>query len=434
MAAAPVLSSANMLSALFPRLAQSSQWLRFSRSSPTTSLLSSPAASPAVPAASISLGIPAILSDLWDSVLRAVPKKKTSHMKKRHRQMAGKALKDHLDINTCSGCGKPKRAHLLCPTCVSAHPVEIFSLAVTQTQLISSSGASSLKVHSTAPAAPEAGALAGGAVADFPIAQSIEGAHKIGCHHLTVSKDGRRLVSVGFGGEVKVWAFVEGMWVEEKGKGIGETKSASEIWAVALSADGEYLAATALDGHVRVWHLQSNGGEVSQIRDLETKGSFGMCIDLSADGRLTASGHANGNVYIFLNETGRMVHSLSGLVSPVRAVSFSPASKLLAAAGDSRVIQLYETSSGEQVATLTGHTSWITSLDWSHTGEFLLSSGLDGKVKVWSIERRACVATHSESDVAIWCAKWLPKVGGTEKFVTASAKGGLTFYREATGG
>lgn len=63
----------------------------------------------------------------------------------------------------------------------------------------------------------------------------------------------------------------------------------------------------------------------------------------------------------------------TGLVKPVRAVAFSPGGKLLAAAGDSRVIVLYDTSSGEQVAHLSGHSAWILSLDWSHTGEYLLS-------------------------------------------------------------
>ncbi|KAJ5936975.1 54S ribosomal protein L32 [Penicillium verhagenii] len=74
--------------------------------------------SAAIALPSISITIPPLLSDLWDSVLRAVPKKKTSHMKKRHRQMAGKALKDVQSLNKCPGCGQIKRAHLLCPTCV----------------------------------------------------------------------------------------------------------------------------------------------------------------------------------------------------------------------------------------------------------------------------------------------------------------------------
>lgn len=66
--------------------------------------------------------IPALLQDIWDGILRAVPKKKTSHMKKRHRQMAGKALKDVTALNKCSSCGRPKRAHILCPYCVQSKP------------------------------------------------------------------------------------------------------------------------------------------------------------------------------------------------------------------------------------------------------------------------------------------------------------------------
>ncbi|PYI18800.1 WD domain-containing protein [Aspergillus japonicus CBS 114.51] len=70
--------------------------------------------------AAVTLNIPGILSDIWESVLRAVPKKKTSHMKKRHRQMAGKALKDVKSLSTCSGCGQIKRSHVLCPNCVAS--------------------------------------------------------------------------------------------------------------------------------------------------------------------------------------------------------------------------------------------------------------------------------------------------------------------------
>ncbi|KAI5308203.1 hypothetical protein KEM55_006295, partial [Ascosphaera atra] len=122
------------------------------------------------------------------------------------------------------------------------------------------------------------------------------------------------------------------------------------------------------------------------------------------------------------------------LVEPVRTVAFSPGGKYIAAAGDSKIIVLYEVSSGEPAANFTGHAAWVTSLDWSSTGEYLLSGSLDGKVKVWSIERRLCVATHAESDQAIWCVKWLPKLNKTERFATTGASRGITFYREATGG
>ncbi len=129
-----------------------------------------------------------------------------------------------------------------------------------------------------------------------------------------------------------------------------------------------------------------------------------------------------------------MLHSLPGLVKPVRVVAFSPAGSLLAAAGDARIIGLYDVQSGEQVANLTGHGSWITSTDWSHTGEYLLSGALDGKVKVWSIDQKTCVATHSETDKGLWSVKWLPKVGRNQGFATAGSNGSIAFYREASGG
>ncbi|KAF4820605.1 putative 54S ribosomal protein L32 [Colletotrichum siamense] len=68
----------------------------------------------------INLNIPAWLGGIWESVLRAVPKKKTSHSKKRHRQMAGKALQDVKSLCKCPGCGQVKRQHVLCPTCTKS--------------------------------------------------------------------------------------------------------------------------------------------------------------------------------------------------------------------------------------------------------------------------------------------------------------------------
>jgi large subunit ribosomal protein L32 len=78
--------------------------------------LSTPFGALAIP----SLSLPSIpsLAEIWDGILNAVPKKKTSYRKKRQRFMAGKGLKDITSLNTCSGCGRVKRLHILCPYCV----------------------------------------------------------------------------------------------------------------------------------------------------------------------------------------------------------------------------------------------------------------------------------------------------------------------------
>ena len=212
----------------------------------------------------------------------------------------------------------------------------------------------------------------------------MKNAHKLGCHHIVTSAEGQKAVSVGFGGETIVWRYEEGMWKQE-GE-IAEASKAGEVWAVTLSSSGNFLAATTFDGRINVWDLDQGRAKVAEY---ETKGSFGMSIDMvrcpaniacliadpmqSTDGLYLASGHESGNIYVFSTQTGRMLHSLPGLVKPVRAVAFSPGGKLLAAAGDARIIALYDHRSGEQIANMTGHSAWITSLHWSNTGEYLLS-------------------------------------------------------------
>lgn len=157
---------------------------------------------------------------------------------------------------------KMSKQYLAEHTIDDAHRIDIYSLAVTPTQIISASGESSLKIHSTKEA-------------DFPIAQVLKNAHKLGCHHVVTSHDGRRAVSVGFGGEAKIWRYDEGMWKDD-GE-IAEAPKAGELWAVVLSAEGRYLAGTTYDGRINVWDLD-DGKKL--FVEYETKGSFGMSIDL----------------------------------------------------------------------------------------------------------------------------------------------------------
>ena len=124
--------------------------------------------------------------------------------------------------------------------------------------------------------------------------------------------------SVGFGGEIKVWRLhppspenTSSEWRLDWDLPPTKT-SGGDVWAVALSADEGYLACTTSDGRVHVWDLA--GRETVQTYETGARGggSFAMAVDLSRDGRLTAVGCESGGVYVFNNDAGRMVYSLSG--------------------------------------------------------------------------------------------------------------------------
>lgn len=124
MAAIQQLRTGSAFSSFLPRLSASMfsssfrSTVLFTQQARQPPLLSLPNLAVAIPAALQS--IPGLLGEIWDGILNAVPKKKTSHMKKRHRQMAGKALKDVTHLNKCPACGHTKKMHTLCPQCMGS--------------------------------------------------------------------------------------------------------------------------------------------------------------------------------------------------------------------------------------------------------------------------------------------------------------------------
>ncbi|KAL8282545.1 hypothetical protein RB597_009991 [Gaeumannomyces tritici] len=344
------------------------------------------------------------------------------------------------------------KQYLTFHTIDDAHPSEIFALAATTDGVFSASGGSAIKIHRPpSSAVPVDGAPQPAAAASADTAAvEITKAHSHGCHHLAAGRGGpgKVLASAGFGQDAKIWIQSpdgDGGWKEHAvvrpwgGSAKSAAAAAARVWAVALSADEQFLACSSEAGKVAVWDVVA--GRAVHLYETAAsgaaEGSFGMCVDLSPDGRFAASGHASGTVYVFNNDSGRLIYSLTGLSKPIRAVRFSPGGTRLAAAGDAGIIAIYDTRNGEHVASLSPGpaSAWVMSLDWSHTGEWLLSGSFDGRVRVWSVETGACVATHSESDQTIWAVRWLPKTPGRapEGFCAAGARGAITFYREASG-
>lgn len=70
----------------------------------------------------------------------------------------------------------------------------------------------------------------------------------------------------------------QGTIEKKKKKKKGKRLKAGEVWAVALSEEGRFLAGTSYDGRVGVWDLLSEGRK--KVREYETKGSFGLCVNM----------------------------------------------------------------------------------------------------------------------------------------------------------
>jgi WD40 repeat protein len=109
------------------------------------------------------------------------------------------------------------------------------------------------------------------------------------------------------------------------------------VWAIALSADGETLAATE-DWAIRLW---TTADKQEQTTLVGHKGRVSS-LAFSPDGRTLASGGWDKRVTVWDVATGQARQTYEWDVGAVRAVAFSPDGLLAAAAGDSGRVVVWD--------------------------------------------------------------------------------------------
>jgi WD40 repeat protein/transcriptional regulator with XRE-family HTH domain len=179
--------------------------------------------------------------------------------------------------------------------------------------------------------------------------------------------------------------------------------------SVALSGDGEFLAAGTSTGEVWLWRV---GDRTLLARFAGHTGSV-RSVALSADGQLLVSGSEDGTLRLWETSTRRVLAILDGHTGQVWGVALSARGHLLASASEDGTIHLWEAPLGEAsaaghtrpLAVLHGHTGAVWSVALSADGQRLASGGFDGTVRVWSPASQGAwrlVATLEGHSSAVW--------------------------------
>lgn len=87
----------------------------------------------------------------------------------------------------------------------------------------------------------------------------------------------------------------------------------------------------------------------------------------------------------------------------VSALAAHPTRNVVATGSDDTDIGVWECPSGKNIAMLRGHRGFVSSVDYSTNGEFLLSGSGDSTVKLWDVSKQECVATMTEHSHPVWC-------------------------------
>ncbi len=98
------------------------------------------------------------------------------------------------------------------------------------------------------------------------------------------------------------------------------------------------------------------------------------------------------------------MRTLEGHSSEVTSVEFSPNGGLLASASWDNTIRLWDPHTGEHLRTLEGHSSFVTSVAFSPNGGLLASASSDEAIKLWDPHTGDCLRTlegHSSGVISV---------------------------------
>ncbi|MHC4622839.1 MAG: protein kinase domain-containing protein [Planctomycetota bacterium] len=208
--------------------------------------------------------------------------------------------------------------------------------------------------------------------------------HARGVLAVRVSPDGKRIIS---GGKetVRLWDASTGAELL--------TLAGQQNWVVdaALSRDGQRLVSAIRGGHARISDIQSRRGSVDREATLTTKIDdtwscrfpYMKCAALSPDGTYIAASCLDGTVRVWDTATAANVKTLRGHDESATAVAFSPDGKRIVSGNDT-TIKVWDATTGDELRTLRGHESGVLAVAFSLDGKRIAAACWDGTAKVWN--------------------------------------------------
>ena len=118
-----------------------------------------------------------------------------------------------------------------------------------------------------------------------------------------------------------------------------------------------------------------------------------LSVAFSPDGSRIVSGSDDNTIRLWDTQSGDNIATLEGHSGSVRSVAFSPDGSRIVSGSDDNTIRLWDTQSGDNIATLEGHSFRVNSVAFSPDGSRIVSGSDDNTIRLWDTQSGDNIAT-----------------------------------------
>ena len=150
--------------------------------------------------------------------------------------------------------------------------------------------------------------------------------------------------------------------------------------------------------------ISKNSLDQSSIR----AASAVWAVAISPNGKIVASGGANGTIELYDFKTRKLVRTLRSHSDSIRGMSFSPTGSILASSSGDKTIKIWNFRTGQLLRTFSGFSGPVWTVAITPNGKRLVSGSYNGTIKIWDVQTGALIRTLPEHDESIWAVAISP--------------------------
>ena len=227
-----------------------------------------------------------------------------------------------------------------------------------------------------------------------------------GVKELTFSPDGETVAFSGLG-EIRLWNTRTGdeQAIPLADLSAGMPRNIPRILALAFSPHGTWLVSGSDKGKIQMWDV-ATGGALTVFAEPTEQENLGRipALAFSPDGALLAAGAQN-HIHLWEVDTAHKLFSISTEHQKENGMYFHGSAEPLVFSTDGAVllngrgqggIQLWDTTTGDKIAVLDGHTHGVSTLTFSPDGTMLVSTATDGTILLWDWDEVLAGSSKSE--------------------------------------